>query len=234
MSCPLISNANTIRVTRVDACGRPVCGPDNAYVFDCFASLDMEANVEEGETIQFKAANGRVCASKKQCDSFLGYNTTLNFFAASPELVEILTTAPVVFDYAGKPIGWDDCSIPCRAGFAIELWADIIGEDVCPEEDTGEGVWQYFLLPWISNGRIGDLSLGAEAVSFTLTGATRAGGRWGVGPYDVMAQDAAGTPGPMLAPLSGTCHRRTFTTTIAPPEPSCEYQPVEGELCEVS
>ena len=30
MSGPLISNAATVRITRVDACGRPVCGPKTA------------------------------------------------------------------------------------------------------------------------------------------------------------------------------------------------------------
>ncbi|MFG2626551.1 hypothetical protein [Streptomyces sp. NPDC048473] len=54
-----------------------------------------------------------------------------------------------------------------------------------------------------------DLELANETVNFTLTGSTRTGGKWGVGPYDVMAQDAAGTPGPMLTPLGSTCYRRT-------------------------
>lgn len=234
MSGPLIANANTFRVTRIDACGRPVCGEDNAYVTDCFASLSMNANIEEGEDISFKAANGRQCGFKKGCPTLNGYDVELVFFQASPELIEIMTGSPVFYDYDGKPIGFDSCSISCRAGFAMELWADVLGEDVCPEEDTGDGAWQYFLMPWVSNGIITDLGLAGEAVNFTLTGSTRAGGRWGVGPYDVMTVDAAGTPGPMLTPVGQNCHRRSFTTTLEPPLPSVEYLPVEGELCEVS
>lgn len=236
MPCPLIPNADVIRVTRIDGCGRPVCGPNNAFTFDCFASLNMEADIEEGEPIQFKAANGRICGGKQACPSFRGFNIELNFFAASPELVEIMTGSPVVFGYDGKPIGFDTCSLACRTGFALELWGDVLGEDVCPEEDTGEGSWVYFLLPWVTNGIIGDLELGGgeDGVTFTLTGHTRAGGRWGVGPWDVVAQDAAGTPGPMLTPLDSACHRRMMITSVAPPKPECAYQPVEGELCESS
>ena len=52
-----------------------------------------------------------------------------------------------------------------------------------------------------------------------------------MGPYDVLAQDAAGTAGPMLAPLGQDCHRRILITTIAPPEPSVDYLPV---LCDAS
>lgn len=234
MPAPLISNAATVRITRVDACGRPVCGPDNAWVTDCFASVGMEANVEEGEDISFTAANGRQCGYKRGCPTLNGYDLTFAFFQASPELIEIMTGSPVFFDYDGNPIGFDSCSIACRSGFALEVWTDVLGEDVCPEDDTGDGAWVYFLLPWVSNGMLGNIELANEAVNLELTGATRSGGRWGVGPYDVMAQDAAGTPGPMLTPLGPTCHRRMFVTNVAPPEPSTEYVPVEGELCEMS
>jgi hypothetical protein len=231
MTAPLISNAATVRITRVDACGRPVCGDDNSWVTDCFASVEMEANTDDGDDITFTAANGRQCGFKKACPTFNGFDLTFDFFQASPELIEIMTGSPVFYDYAGKPIGFDSCSIACRDGFALEVWTDVLGPDVCPEEDTGDGAWVYFLLPWVTNGIIGDLELANEAVTLELTGATRAGGRWGVGPYDVMAQDAAGTPGPMLTPIGQDCHRRMFITTVQPPEPSTDYVPV---LCDSS
>ena len=175
MVAPLISNAATVRVTRVDGCGRPVCGDDGAFVTDCFASVSMEANIEEGEDITFTAANGRQCGFKKGCPTFNGFNLTFTFFQASPELMEIMTGSPVFFDWDGQPIGFDSCSISCRAGFALEVWTDVLGTDVCPEEDTGDGAWVYFLLPWVTNGIIGDLELANEAVNLSLTGATRAG-----------------------------------------------------------
>ncbi|MGV2914545.1 hypothetical protein [Streptomyces alfalfae] len=219
-----------MRVTRVDGCGRPVCGDDSSFITDCFASVSMEANVEDGEDITFVAANGRQCGFKRGCPTLNGYDLTFTFFQASPELIEIMTGSPVYFDYAGAPIGFDSCSIPCNTGFALEVWTDVLGEDVCAE-DAGEGAWVYFLLPWVTNGIIGDLELANEAVNLELTGATRAGGRWGTGPYNVQGQDALATPGPMLTPLGPTCHRRMFITNIAPPEPSTTYVPVTGPLC---
>ncbi|MDH6189124.1 hypothetical protein EES44_24285 [Streptomyces sp. ADI96-15] len=231
MSCPLIANADVIRVTRLDGCGRPVCGEENGFVFDCFATLGMNANVEEGEDVTYKAANGRQCGFKRGCPTFNGYDLELNFFSVSPELIEITTGNPVVYGFDGKPIGHDDCSIQCNSGFAIELWAEVLGEDICEAEGSGDGAWIYFLLPWVTNGQLGDLELGSEAVSLVLNGATRAGGGWGSGPYDVMPVDASGTPGRMLTPVGSNCHRRTFVTTVAPPEPVCEYTPV---LCDAS
>lgn len=229
MPCPLIANASTVRITRVDGCGRPVCGPGNAWVTDCFASVSMEADIEDGTDVTFTAANGRQCGFKRGCPTLNGYNLTWNFFQASPEVLEILTAAPVVFDHNGDPIGFDSCSIPCNSGFALELWADVLGEDVCPDEATGDGAWVYFVLPWITGGQLGDLEIGNEAVTLEGTGSTRAGGRWGVGPWDVMAQDDAGTAGPMLTPLDAACHRRMLITTIAPPEPGCAYVDVPCE-----
>ncbi|UQA95615.1 hypothetical protein [Streptomyces halobius] len=231
MPCPLIANADVIRVTRLDGCGRPVCGEDNGFTFDCFATLAMNANVEEGQDVTYTAANGRQCGFKRGCPTFNGYDLELNFFTVSPEFIEITTGNPVMYGFDGTPIGYDDCSIQCNSGFAIELWAEVLGEDVCDADASGDGAWIYFLLPWVTNGQLGDLEVGSEAVSLVLNGATRAGGGWGSGPYDVMPVDAAGTPGPMLTPVGKNCHRRTFVTTVAPPEPVCAYTPV---LCDSS
>ncbi|MET7720691.1 hypothetical protein [Streptomyces mirabilis] len=223
MSCPLIANADVMRITRVDQCGNPIPGPDNGYVFDCFSSLAMNNNSDDGDDIEYKAANGRVCGFKKGCPTFRGFDLELNVYSVSPELIEILTGNPVVLGFDGKPIGFDTCSVKCDTGFAVELWADVLG-DACVAGATGQ--WIYFLLPWVSNGLLGDLEIGSEAVTLQITGSTKTGGNWGVGPYDVQPADAANTPGPLLTPLGANCHRRTFITTVAPPVPSCDYVPV--------
>lgn len=223
MSCPLIANADVMRITRVDQCGNPICGTDSSYVFDCFASLAMNVNSEDGEDVEYRAANGRVCGFKRGCPVFRGFDLELNIHTVSPELIEILTGQPVYHDYLGNAIGVDTCGIQCNSGFALELWADVLGE-ACAEGARGQ--WMYFLLPWVTNGLLGDLEIGSEAVDVQLTGATRAGGSWGTGPYDVVAQDAAGTPGPMLTPLGSDCHRRMFITEVPPPAPSCDYVPL--------
>ncbi|MEV7413187.1 hypothetical protein [Streptomyces althioticus] len=228
MSCPLIANADVMRVTRLDQCGNPICGEENGFVFDCFASLAMNNNSDDGEDIEYKAANGRVCGYKRGCPTFRGFDVQANIYSVSPELIEILTGNPVYLGWDGKPIGFDTCSVKCDTGFALELWAEVLAEECAP---GAEGQWIYFLLPWVTNGMLGDLEIGAEAVTMQVTGATRAGGSWGVGPYDVQPIDAAGTPGKMLTPLDSSCHRRTFITTVAPPEPGCDYVPV---LCDAS
>lgn len=223
MSCPLIANLDTIRVTKVNACGVPVSGATSGFVTECIASLEMAANIDEGDDVVFKAANGKLCGFRKACPSLLNLDITLTIFQASPELFDILTGNPVVDDFGGDPIGTDTCAISCDTGFALEAWAEVLDSNCT---DGGTPKWIYVLIPWVTNGQIGDLTLSNEAVNFEITGSSRAGGGWDQGPYNVMSIDAMGTPGPMLTPVGPTCHRRIMEVTVAPPAPSCDYVPV--------
>ncbi|MGW8601281.1 hypothetical protein ACWGLB_20375 [Streptomyces sp. NPDC055893] len=80
-------------------------------------------------------------------------------------------------------------------------------------------------MPWVTGGLLGNLDVGNEAAPLTLTGSTRAGGPWGVGPWDVMAKYATGAAGPLLTPLGAACDRRTIETSIASPLPGADPPP---------
>jgi hypothetical protein len=220
MGCPKLAEGDIVRITRVDDCGAPVEGADNAFVDDCWASVLMAPNVEAGTDIDFRAMNGRSCGFKRGCPSFRGFDLTGEFYSASPEMIEILTGNPVYEDFNGDPVGWDDCSIACASGFALEIWQNVVGEECVVGE---EGQWFYWLLPWFSNGVLGDVTVGQEGVTFSLTGNTRASGGWSLGPWDVQDNDGDGTAGPLLTVVGTDCHRRGFLTTIAPPTAACSY-----------
>lgn len=219
-TCSKLAEGEVVRITRVDDCGAPVEGADNAFVDDCWASVAMNPNVESGTDIDFRAMNGRSCGFKRGRPSFRGFDITGQFFTASPEMIELLTGDPVYLDWEGNPIGWDDCSVQARSGFALEVWQNVVGEE-CPDE--GDAIFWYWLLPWISNAVLGNLTVDDAGVTFELTGNSRADGRWSLGPWDIQTQDADGTAGPMLEPLGSNCHRRSFLTSIAPPDAACAY-----------
>lgn len=224
MSCDLIANLDTVRVTKVDSCGKPIPG-ENAFVTECIASLAMNVNIDTQDDIIYRAANGSVCGVKRGCPALLGYDLELNFFQVSPELTDVLTNQPIVLDSAGVPVGNDSCGIACQAGFALEFWTELIGDGSCTPGGTPR--FLYGILPWITNAYMNDLEIGSEQVTFQLVGSTRAGGQWGVGPYNVVA-GVGNVPSPMLTPLGSTCHRRMQITTIAPPtpDPACDYATV--------
>lgn len=218
MPCPKLAEGDVVRITRVDACGRPVEGEDNAVVSECWASVEMAPNINTGTDIEMINLRGQTCGFRKACPDFRGFDNTGNFWEASPEQVEILTGNPVIFDQAGDPVGWDDEQVACNTGFALEIWQQLLIEDCADEVD---GQWAYWIEPWLTNGMLGTLTVNAEGLSFPITMASRSGGGWGLGPWDVVAQDGSNTPGPLLTPL--TAHRRFLITTIAPPTAQCGY-----------
>lgn len=220
MPCPKLAEGDVVRLTRVDDCGAPVEGADNAFVDDCWASVLMAPNVEAGTDIDFRSMSGRSCGFKRGRPSFRGFDITGEFFSASPEMIELITGNPVYLDYNGDPIGWDDCA-DFDGNFALEVWQNVVGEE-CPTDDS-DGVWFYWLLPWIENGVLGDVSVNQEGVTFSITANTKADGQWSGGPWDVQAADADNTPGPLLEAIGSGCHRRGFMTTITPPTAVCDY-----------
>lgn len=223
---PLIANGSTVRVTPVDNCGRPDCNAGGAFVTDCWVSIEMEAEIDEGEDVEFKAANGKLCGVKPACPTLKYYNITANFWEASPELMSIMTASPEVENNEGDVVGFDSCSVACRSGFALEIWAEVLNAgDECAEDDDGEGAWMYILIPWVTQGVLGNLEIGAEAVQFELTAKSRASAGktkngkaqgWGEGPWPVQ-RGLDGRPGPMLKELGKGCHRRMMIVDVPPP-----------------
>lgn len=225
MSCDLIAGLDVIRVTRLNECGVPVVGPENAFIGECNSSVAMNVALDEQDDIIYRAANGKLCGVKRGCPSLLGYDLEINVFQVSPEMLDVMTNQPVVMDFAANPVGVDSCEIECGSGFALEFWTELVGQDCV----GGAKKYLYVLFPWVTNAYLSDLEIGAEAVTLQIVGSTRAGGGWGVGPYNVvMNGPAPGTPGPMLTPLGATCHRRMQITTVAPPvpDPNCDYTAV--------
>jgi len=220
MVCPKLAEGDVVRITRVDQCGRPVSGPDNAVVSSCWASVLMAPNVSTGTDIEMPGMNGQSCAFKRACPDFRGFDNTGNFWEASPEQIELLTGNPVVLDFNGDPVGWSDEQVACATGFALEIWQQVLGQECTGEE---EGQWFYWLEPWLTNGLLGDVTVGPTGLQFSLTAASRKDSQWGVGPWDVQAADAINTPGPLLTSIGANQHRRAFLTTIAPPTAQCGY-----------
>lgn len=225
MSCDLIANLDTVRVTRLDSCGKPITGM-HAFVTECVSSIAMNPNIDTQDDVIYKAANGSLCGVKRGCPTLLGYDLEFNFYQVSPELTDVLTGQPIVMDNLAEPVGNDSCNIDCHGGFALEFWSELIGQNCTA---TGVPRFLYVLIPWVTNAYVTDLEIGSDQVTFQLLGSSRAGGQWGVGPYNVVMNGAApGTPGPMLTPLGATCHRRMQITTVAPPtpDPNCDYSSV--------
>lgn len=202
------------RMTKVDAAGKPVAGPCGTITTDGFVTVSYSPEISEGEEIEVKKANGTVCVSDKACDSLKWIAIEIAFCGVNPGLFGMMTSQPVVTDWAGHLVGLRiGKSINCDGAYGLELWSDVPG-GIDPV--TTAKTYGYFLTPCISNGVIQDFSLENDAATFTLSGITKAAPGWGRGPYNVDGTGNANTPRDLLTPF-GDNQMDMHLVTIAPP-----------------
>jgi hypothetical protein len=221
-------NGTRLRVTRVDACGRPIYGTGAQVVTEGFVSIGMSGEVREGTEIETVNAAGNLCLSEKGADQLKWLSIEAVLCEVDPDLVSLFQPNNTkLFDYLGNVIGFAESDLQnISVGVAMEVWANVAGADLCDDPDATE-TWAYFLLPWVVGGTMGDLTIENAGLNVTINSRTKRNGKWGVGPYDVMAADAD-EDGPMLVPVGAREHRRIFLTTTPPPDAAPGAQPLSN------
>lgn len=232
---PLVGGS-VMRVTRLDGCGRPDATDPNCQqvTSDGFVSIEVTANIEEGDAISVTNAAGKVCVSQTPCPTLTGYSVNMTFCNVDPDLFAMTTGQKSVLDPAtGDGIGFrvNTGESGCDRGFALEVWSAVPGV-TCPVDDQGNPIEDaekpsgYILFPFLQGGVFGDFTIENDAVSFVVQGATtKDGSGWGVGPYDVTLDDAA-EAGPLSTPIGAKDHMHVQVTYVAPPSPDCGCNPL--------
>lgn len=225
-SCPSFLRGRVLRATRLDACGRPVEGACGFVVTDGFISVNIEPEVEEGNEIVQRKANGQICIADKSPDAIKWYSVTVTLCAVDIDLVTMMNpTWTKLLSEDGETIGWAESSeFSDTEGFALELWMNAAGvESVCDNPDA-EGSYGYVLLPWVVGGVTGELEIADGAVTFEFSGRTKASSRWGVGPYNIRQNPLTSSPAQLPAIVQPDEHRLFLTTSLAPPASVCGCQ----------
>ncbi|WP_280244249.1 hypothetical protein [Nocardia abscessus] len=232
MSEIAIVKGRALRLTLTDSCGLPKPGPRSRAVTKGFITLTASPQMREREDLEQANAEGGICVSDSTPPERKWWNISINFCKVNTCIYNMLMDWEIVTSWDGKAIGFSDRkTIPQDRGVAVELWSGVGSDDECdvPEDDDifgasgGVSKYGYLLWPAVKEwGLGGDLEIGAQISTFTLTGRTNAGTRWGRGPYNVLATDASNTPGRLLTPIKKDQHFRHFETTVAPPEPSSD------------
>ena len=213
----------TIRVTRLDGCGRIDDGPCASLATDGFISVGITSNITESDAISVTNARGKVCASSPAESELESHGVTVTFCEVNPELYAMMTGNDVETDANGDVVGFRSSAGKSltNSGVALEMWSQVPGV-ACSDAEGAEGSWGYLLLPYLSGGVLGDFTLENNAVTFTIQNmTTKSGGGWGVGPYNVVP-DVGGNAAPLNNPMGNDDHLLIRWTTIAPPEPSCD------------
>lgn len=213
-----------LRVTRVGNCGRPLGGPAAQLTTKGFVTAKWSKVNKDAEDLEQTNAEGQICVADRTPPELKWFNVELVLCKVDINILSFLTDDPVVLDYANKPVGFRSAkSVKTTGGAALEVWAGT-GADDCeiPEDDSAltagasAEAFAYFLSPFLKEGTIGDIEIGASVMNLTITGITGAAPMWGKGPYDVVPIDADNTAGRLLEPM-GMEHLHVQRTTIAPP-----------------
>ena len=215
-----------VRATLLSSCGVPVTGC-STVVTDGIISVEMTKEYEDREEFFVKNGDGVFCVRETNPPVLKWINLVLTFCNVDPELVNIMSAEPLVYDDASSPraTGFSTQEgSAASANFALEGWTRISGSGV---SCTGGQEYGYVLYPWIVEGTVGDLTLENGAANFVLNARTRSQSPWGFGPYMVDYSDnpaGSTTQIPLLTPILSTQHHRMFLTRLAPPTAVCGCQ----------
>jgi hypothetical protein len=218
-----------VRATKVDInCGIPVTGC-STVVTDGIISIEMTKEYEDREEFFVKNGDGTFCVRETNPPILKWINLVLTFCNVDPELVNIMTSEPLVLDDAPSPraTGYSTQEgSAAQASFALEGWtrlASVSNGPAC----TGGVEYGYTLFPWVVEGTVGDITYENGAANFIVNARTRGGSGWGLGPYMVDLSDATATLNnqiPLLTPITSIQHNRMFLTRLAPPASACGCQ----------
>lgn len=208
----------------LDSCCNPVEGACSTVVSESFISLALTAEIEAADEFIVKAANGTLCLNETGEPTLKRYSVVATICKADPDLFHLFSGVIPVLDFAGGTVGFEvPTNLSGGAQFALEFWTRV-PSDVCQPGQSQQ--YLYWLLPCLKDGRVGDFTVENGPLNFTLNANANSSDTWGVGPYDVVAQDVGGTPGPLLTALPDDVPLHVQLTTIAPPTEICGCQPL--------
>lgn len=224
--CFPFAQGRRLRVTKIDACGNPIDDDCAQVVSGGFVQVSVSSETITGTSIQPLNAAGELCYRLRAPDVFTGHNLSIEFCEVDPSLMAMVTNANQVVDWNDDIVGFQTVEGSSPTNYALEVWMGVPGVD-CPEESANPvDSLGYVLFPFIIPGALGDFTIANDAINFTVAGYTKGSGGWGVGPYDVVAQDAINTAGPLIDPVPSDVHAHLQWTSVPAPDAECGCQPL--------
>lgn len=215
--------AQSLRATELGDCGIPPDPADDSpgespgatcsiAVTDSFTSVTGEAEIDEGEAILERKANGDVCLNERDPDVLTGLNVAVTLCQVTPWFISKLTGWPVAMDQDCNAVGFDIIDGINTTETALELWSGVSGVD------CGAGAkYGYAVFPRITNWQLeGSLEwAGSDTLfSITLQGFAIGNHAWGRGPYTDVQQSVDGR---LVDPMGPGSIMRLMATDVPPP-----------------
>jgi hypothetical protein len=176
-----------MRLSRLDATGAPIVGPDMMYVTDSLVRVNYTPRYETTDAVTKRNGRGKLCLNVPGRRQFAGMDLSLEVCEDDPALVELLQGGSVLTTGAGADVigyqfpGTDEAD----ATFGLEVWTEAWNGD------SRDAVHPYFryVLPLCSVSQ-GERSLAAEPDENTYEGTASANAAWGNGPVNDWTHDS--------------------------------------------
>ena len=217
-----------MRLTRIDACGKPIEGDGNRLATKGFVSVQLTPVMRDRQEAEPINAEGRVCFSGTTPATRKWHTAEIAFCGVDPELVSMLTGYEKVLGYDDAVIGMGDLpDIDDEFGVAVEVWTGGDADDDCPEpiddsvldiSDSGK-TGGYLLFGAREWSPMGNITISEGVADFGLSGITYRIPQWGRGPYNVL-QDDKGVPSRLKVGPGNKRHYTLLRTKVAPPAPT--------------
>lgn len=199
-----------VRVTRLNADGSPMAGPNNVYVTDKPIQAVITPNYQAGVDQTLVGGCDCIIADYRGFDKLKRFDLELDLGVMEWGLLEMMTGAAAILDGADPignwfPLNQFDCSVPAQPNVCFEGWQT--GWD----EDQQDATWPY--IHWIFPSSFwswGPQTMQNDFLQPKLTGFTRGNTSWGEGIFGDLPEAAQALGGGFL------------TDTI--PAAACGYQ----------
>lgn len=212
------------RFTLEDACGLPTY-TKSTYTTDGFITVTTTKNMDQGDEIKVRGANGIIQVHEPGRASFINYTIQVDLIKVNPAVITMLTGDPGILDFNSTLVGWEERELlQLTTNFGLEVWTATSAVKC----SAGALVSGYMLYPLISQAWMEIDSVADKEVNVSIHGMSYGNPSWGKGPYGgtgasipgPVAADALNTPGRLLQNVAIDAHRHFEVTPVAPPAPS--------------
>lgn len=197
-----------LRLVRLDECGLPVTGAQGLIVTDGFIKVDFAPEYQDGKEHLVENAKGDLVVNERDPSRLKLIGVTITMAQVQPASHEMMLGFPIITD-GGDGVGNFFTEEKNTTKFALELWADVAGQECI----GGQPTYEHLALGWVENARLGNSTTENGPASIEITAQTHRAPNYGTGPFSIL-------PEPM--PAKG--HMARYLTTVAPPEPAEGYQ----------
>lgn len=221
------------RVTKLNSCGAVVedeCS--TASTVGGIITVAMTRELVERQDYTTLDGDGNICIPDTKAEILKWIPVEITFCKVDPEMLNIMTAEPLVLNDATEPlaVGWrTQQGSASNSYFGFEGWVRVSSSD-CPDGDVEYG---YFLLPFVKEGIIGDITFENAAATFTVSAIAVIGSQWGLGPYNVrkiLSGPDEGVPAPLLTAIGPLDFRHLQLTTLPPPVGGCGCEALPAVL----